>query len=218
MKIVSAIFLAIILSFNADAKYQKIKWEMAGDEEEIKVYSAKDYGHSSGVVPIKVETIFNHSIGRILSVISNSERKIEWVPHMVTASNAKQISDYEKIEYARYRAPWPFDDRVFLVQSKGHLDKETKTVTISVKSVELPEFPHDKRFVRGNTYFGRVVLIYIDKNKTWMETQFLTDFKGNIPVWIINLVQKTWPRNLMKQLEKQLLKTDIEINPKYVIE
>ena len=44
---------------------------------------------------------------------------------------------------------------------------------------------------------------------------FLNDFKGMIPTWIINIVQKKWPHKFMKSLRTQLNKADIKIAPEF---
>ena len=195
----------------------QLSWKEISNQDDIVVYEATERDPATGIIPLKVNAVLNYPIPRILSVLGNSDRKIEWVPKVKETKVVEQIGPYEKIEYARYISPWPFADRDFLVHIKGWQDEKNETVYIQMKSVDHSGMPTNKRFVRAETQIGNVMLKPVngDKNKTFVQMTFLTNFKGNIPVWAVNFVQKKWPRGMMEKLTRQLEKNDIVVEEKY---
>src|SRR5690606_17839271 len=93
-------------------------WEVASEHDNITVYRANP--HSSGVVPIKAQTVFPFSISHVLSLIADTSKKTTWVPYLAEGRILEGKSAYERVEYARYESPWPFNDRVFVLEVKGN--------------------------------------------------------------------------------------------------
>ena len=215
-------FVAIIFSLigpqqslAADFTYPNLKWEVAFTRKGVKVYKAEK-DKKSGIVPIKFETILDYPPSRVLAVLANSKRKTQWIPHLSEAKTIKKFSDTEKYEYNVYSSPWPFDDRTFLIHLKSSIDEKKREIITELKSIELPEVPVRKDHVRGTTYYGKVIVRSTEAGKTFLEMMFLTDFKGSIPTWIVNLVQGAWPKNMVKNINKQLEKDDIVIPKKWL--
>ena len=50
--------------------------------------------------------------------------------------------------------------------------------------------------------------------KTRIMVEVITDPKGSLPAWLINLIQKDWPYNTISALKKRAKKGDIKPNPK----
>lgn len=191
------------------------EWQLSEEKGTIKVYNS-DVHKSTGIVPIKATNILNHSMPKILSVIADVTRKKEWVPNLLKANIVEQKNKYERIEYALYDSPWPFHDREFIIQTKGSYNPKDKSIYIEIKSTKDSNVPLNTDYVRGFTHIGNVYMRYIDKEKTFFEIILLTDFKGNIPTWIINLVQRKWPYKLFRNLESQLIKNDIVLDKTYL--
>jgi hypothetical protein len=190
------------------------KWELKEEKDKIKIYRA-DRHKETGIVPIKAASIIDHSMPRILSVIANTDRKREWVPKLIGSSVIENTAKYSRVEYALYDSPWPFNDRSFVISTSGKYNIKEESIYISIHSVEHPKMPHNKKHVRGHTYLGNVYLKRLANNKTFFEITLLTDFSGNIPAWIINIVQKKWPYKFFKNIKVQLQKPDIIVLPKY---
>jgi len=126
------------------------------------------------------------------------------------SKTVEQLKFGEFIDYASFDAPWPFEDRDFLVYIKTNYDIEKKEVKAVIYSVTHPQMPNRKGFVRGHTFSGNTYLksVYND-TKTYVEISFFNDYRGNIPKWIVNMVQLTWPRTFIGQLRGQLAKKDV---------
>ena len=137
--------------------------------------------------------------------------------------NLKEVFDYkvidfkEKIVYYRYNTPWPFQDRDFLISSKGEFKKEKNEVYVVVKSVNFAELPKVKNVIRAKAYesFSRIKMI--SPKETLLEMVFLNDFKGNLPNFIVNYVQAKWPNQFVNRLKKKLETGKIVINKNFTL-
>lgn len=199
-----------------DLTENDFQWEIASQTDDIIVYKAPK--HESGVVPIKGQTVFNHSISDILSLIADTPKKINWVPYLKESYLVDAENPFRRVEYARYNSPWPFEDRVFVLSIEGDYDKEKKEVFIALKSVDHPKFPKNEDSVRGMTYYGAIRIKDLGVNKTFFEIVLLSDFAGNVPHWIVNMVQAKWPFKMFKQMRDELTRPGFQLNPDYELQ
>ncbi|OFZ51367.1 MAG: hypothetical protein A2381_17790 [Bdellovibrionales bacterium RIFOXYB1_FULL_37_110] len=212
-RIIIFVFFGLIASWlsasNNQDELDKIEWTKYSDEDSIQVYEAKR-AHRSGLIPIKVHTILDYPITKVLTVLTDASRKTEWVPRLDISKTVEQVAFGEFIDYASFDAPWPFEDRDFLVYIRTNYDIEKKEVKAIIYSVTHPQMPNRKGFVRGHTYSGNTYLKSVfNDTKTYVEISFFNDYRGNIPKWIVNMVQLTWPRTFIGQLRGQLAKKDV---------
>ena len=214
MKIILLITLATLCSSIHALHPDDFNWKVKEEKKGIKILTAPRH-EETGIVPIKAQTILNHSMPKILSVLATTERKKEWIPKLLKAYVVEKKNKYERVEYALYDSPWPFNDRAFVISTSGRYNKKENKIFIDIHSIDHPKVPHNKDHVRGNTYIGSVFMRGIAADKTYFEITLLTDFKGSIPTWIINLVQGNWPYKMFSNLKKQLAKDDIKIWPEF---
>jgi hypothetical protein len=213
--------LFLIIPFLAHGfQIPKLTWTEYSDRDGVKIFKAVESVKGSDMVPIKFQTIVVHSLAKVLTVMADTPRKLEWVPQMKMAKTLNNISPYSKIEYAHYNSPWPFDDRVFLLKMEGDYYPKDKEIRIEMHSLDsYPNAPVAENVVKGVTHFGSVTLRPVlgpnGEHWTWFEMLFLTDFKGNIPNWIVKMVQTSWPKKLVRKMRNQLNKADVKANPAY---
>lgn len=212
MKYLFVPFLLISTLYAHD--FDQYKWRKHSQKSGIIVYKA-DSEHKSGLVPIRAEAIIDYPLANIVSVLSDSDRKSEWVPRQVVNTIVEEKNPFDRIEYSQYSAPWPLKDRTFIIKVLGNYNEKEKLLTIDISSVKHPKFPLKEEFVRGETYRGRIELKKLGPNKTAFQTWLITDFKGGIPNWVINLLQAKWPYKLVKNLNKQLARPDIVVHDHY---
>jgi hypothetical protein len=217
-------FLALIcfitLTSNAfsESLLKKIKWKLHSDEDGIEIYTPVDYKHPSGLVPIKFKTIINHDISKVVTVLADNDRKTQWLPYLEDSRTIVDLSSSEAIVYYRYGSPWPFSPRDFLIQSSAVFNEQTKVLKVEMKSIKNYEgVKKNSDYVRGFSHDGYAVVSVKGKGKTEMEMAFLNDFGGMIPTFVINVVQKKWPYEFIKNLRKQLDKKDVAVNPKFIV-
>ncbi len=204
------LYIPNVYSFSAE----DFEWKVASNRKGVKIYQAEK--HKSGLVPIKVETILPYPPSRVLAVIADTDRKKEWVPDLRFVKAINSGDEFDKIEYSIYDSPWPFSDRSFLVRIQSKANEKDKSLIIKLNSVVSEKVPHNKELVRGHTYNGDVILKNDGNGKAYFQVMFLTDFKGNIPKWIVNMVQKGWPKKMIKRLKKQIERKDIVVPKRYL--
>ena len=187
-----------------------VTWKPYLNEGPSKVYRAAQ-AIPSGLVPLKASTTFNHPLKRVYSVLSDYNRRVEWVPRLEEAYTVQNIKVGQYIAYTRYDSPFPFHDRSALVKVMDNYDPKTQTIVSTIVSTKHPKVPYKDGEVRLETK-GLFLLKSIEGGKkTYGEVILLNDFKGNIPIWLINFVQKSWPLKMFKRLKVQLKKKDIKL-------
>lgn len=220
MKIIISLLLSVLTCFCAQAKSKlvDINWQLYSNQDKISIYTPKDYSHDSGIVPIKFKTIINQNISKVVTVLADNKRKVQWLPKLKSSQTIEDKSDTVAIVYYVYESPWPFSDRSFLLESSAKFNKEKKELWVEMKSIKSHKsVPIQDDTVRGFSHDGYARVKYISENKTEIEMAFLNEFGGLIPGFLINIVQKKWPYIFMKNLSKQLKKKEIIINNKFLI-
>jgi hypothetical protein len=197
---------------------ENIQWKIHTNKEKIEVYLPKDYKHPSGLVPVRFKATIDYPLSKVLSVLADNSRKMEWIPKLEEAKMIEEISETDVIVYYRYSTPWPFSGRDFLIKSTAEFNSQTKVLKVLMKSVpEHKNLKSNDNYVRGISHDGYTILRYKDKRTTEIEMAFLNEFGGFIPNFVINLVQKKWPYKFMGNLRRQLRKDDIIVNPQFKI-
>jgi hypothetical protein len=216
--ITTLVYLAInssaVFSESESSKLRSIQWEEVSNKEGITVFKAKNFDHDSGLIPIKFKAQINSKIEKVLSVLADEKRKLEWMPRLKEAELIEKKSIQDFTVYYRYDAPWPFKDRDFVIKNLGTFDEDKYIVSVDIKSTNNSKKLEQDNIVRAATIDGYSI---IKKNgdKTIVEMALLTDFRGNIPKFIVNIVQRSWPYKFMKHIRIQLDKKDIELMPEF---
>ena len=207
------VFLIFFLFPFALESSEQFDWKLYRRKEGILIFVAKQ-AHKSGLVPLKVQTLINHPMSKVVTVLNDQTRRTEWVPRLISNKVIKKINQNKRIDYSHYSSPWPFKDRTFVTEVEYVRVPEMNAFKTLVRSVEVPHIPLHKNRIRAHMYSGTFLVVPQDNNtKTFMEVILLTDFKGNIPNWVINMIQKQWPYKMFQGLTKQLNKQDVEAIP-----
>jgi hypothetical protein len=124
-------------------------------------------------------------------------------------------NDFEHIQYNQTKVPWPFQNRDFVFQVNAKLNAQSPTMLINMKSVEDSSAPEVKGVVRGEiirSYY------YLKEMTGFVATKMVVEMevnpKGAIPMWLVNLSQKSWPHNTLAAVKRLSLRDDIQILPK----
>ena len=214
---VASLFLILLLaSFSAEASRttktfdpSSVTWKLHLQQGSTKIYHAAPL--DSGLIPLKASTVFNHSLKKVYHVLYDNTRKIEWVPRLKESHLVKKFQKGEYITYSRYNSPWPFADRSALVKIVDSYNPQSKSLHSFVVSTDYSSLPPKSDEVRIYTK-GFITLKELDGGKKCSaEMILINDFKGNIPIWLINFVQKNWPAKMFTRLKKQLKKNDIKL-------
>jgi hypothetical protein len=187
-------------------------WKLLSDRDGIQVYTKKIDG--SDILAVKGHATIQAPLAKVVAAIRNSPRKVEWADRCAEARIIRQITRTERIEYTRGSAPWPVKDREFLVRADLEIDVASRTVTGKSTSVEDPEAPPNPKYVRGHVYYANFVAKPAAGGAaTDLLIEIQSDLKGALPKWLVNYLQKMWPRKTIEGLRKQAAKADVEEDP-----
>jgi len=186
-------------------------WEKKLVKNGITIYAQKS-PHSS-ILGLKATGILKAPVDQLMAVLREVEISEEWMPHIKEKYTVRDFSDLEAITYSINKLPWPFADREMLLHNRLRLDKENKYLVVDVYSVNLLDIPVKKSSVRAHMYCGRTLLRPAGENRTEVELILYIDPKGSIPVWLVNMVQKTMPYNFLTALEQKAMASRYELRP-----
>lgn len=147
----SLLVMAALVAHIAWLASGSAQWELAKDEDGIKVYTLKAPGDSM----LKLRTVMegDYTLTQLVSQHVDVGDTLpvckEWIPGCV---DFKRIIDFDPArgydrDMWRVEMPGPFVDRELLISTMFHQDKQTKAVTLDV--VSMPNsLPHTPGVVR----------------------------------------------------------------------
>lgn len=196
----------IILSFLASAE----DWFHVSTRDGIEIFAKKN--SDSPIRSLRAEGIVNGKIEDLVAILRNVEGTKDWVPNLIERSYVKNISDEEAILYDVSDLPWPVTDRDMVVHHKLSISDDRKSLVLNFKSVDHPDKPLSKDFVRAVITQGQ--LLFTPKgNKTFVRLTIQVDPKGSIPKFVVNLVQVDMPYDFLMALNRYASKTHLEPLP-----
>jgi len=154
-------------------------------------------------------------LSKILGVILDGSKSTEWVDMLVKYDDVRQ-SDTVTVEMQRYDMPWPIWDREFVLRRTDTFDAANHRVSVHYKSVEDPHFPLSSDAVRGVDSGSFWTFQALPGGRTHIEIEVFVDPRGEIPSWLVNAIQKAWPRNTFDALRARALKPDVKDDPRVV--
>ena len=168
------------------------EWELAKDEDGIKVYTLK----APGDALMKVRTVMegdytlNQLISQHIGVGDTLEVCKEWIPGCKDFKRIKQfdpVRGYDK-DLWRVDLPGPFADRELLITTIFEQNKQTKQVVLDV--VAIPNtLPHTPGVVRVERMHNRWT--YTPKTNGKVEVSLIQDTDlpgiGFFPYFLVNM-------------------------------
>ena len=186
-------------------------WTKIDDKDGIVVYRRDVSG--SDLIAFKGEGVVAAPLARVASVIFDTSRATEWIDSLVEARVIRRVSDAEYLEYDHFAMPLMLKDRDFVTTNHMEYDPARRMLTIRLRAVTDPAAPPTS-YVRGIVISSNFVLTSTPDGKgTRVVGDVHCDPGGAIPKWVVNFVQKDWPRNTMKALRAQVAKSNIVENP-----
>ncbi len=183
-------------------------WEVMDEDDGVTVWRKEVPG--SPIVAFKGNAVIDAPVAKVANVLYDTKRKLEWVANAEEAEDVKFFSPLDRIEYNHTGTPVVLRDRDFLFRALVEIDKANQTILISMKSVEDPAKPEQDCCIRGKLHQSRYILKSIEGGKkTDLTVEIFADPMGSVAKWIVNLFQKNWPKNTLKNIKKQVAKEDV---------
>jgi hypothetical protein len=186
------------------------KWEMISEKDGLKVYRKEIPG--SPLVAFKGVKVMPVPITKVVQVIldEDTEKKKQWID-MIKDFRIIEKGTYRAVTYSAYDLPWPLTDRDYVMQSHLKIDNEANQIVIDLKSVEHPKAPKTIG-VRAELVHSLYKLVPRPGRTTEVTVEIQTDPKGDLPKWLVNLIQKGWPANTLTKMEAQAMRPDTKEN------
>lgn len=211
-KIYFVFTLLVLAAIAADTLWAasgSAKWELAKDEDGVKVYTLKAPGDKL----LKVKTVMegDYTLTQLTSqhiVDDNLETCKSWIPsckEFTRLQDFDPVRGYDK-DMWRLDFPGPFDDRELLIATMFSQDKSNKQVVLDV--VALPNtLPHTEGVVRVERMHNRWTFTPLPNGKVEVALIQDNDLLGFFPYFLMNMVivdesHKFFATELRKSLMK----------------
>lgn len=188
------LFLALPLSASA------AEWQEMYTEAEVTVSMMELEG--TKLFAFKGETIMDAPASKVMYVLLDNDHRIEWVDRLYINKVLSTSGPHEYVLYQAFDLPALFASRDYVYRGVAVRESEN-VVTLDLKSVEHPDAPETVG-IRAELVNTLYRLTMLEDGRTRVEVEVQTDPKGWMPVWLVNLVQRTWPLETLNGLRGQL--------------
>jgi hypothetical protein len=197
------LLFCLLISLVSFSQNSKSDWNLKKDENGIAVYSRKT--NSSDFKELKSIAYVKTSLNSIVSLLSDWENYTQWVYKCGESKTLKKISSTELIHYQTVVAPWPAENRDFVVNVTFTQDEKTKVVTI--KSVCNANYiPHVAHHVRITEFNACWTLIPLKDGTIQVNYQLLVNPGGYVPAWLVNMAAVDGPYETMVHFKEWIIK------------
>jgi hypothetical protein len=182
-------------------------WTLVGNEHAIAIYRRDVPG--SGIVALKGEGVIDAPVWKVASILLDTRRAPEWVDDLTESRVVRQLRADAYIEYNHLHLPLFIKDREFVSEVRIEVDQTARSVTLVYRPTDSGDVPASGN-VRGQIRSG---LFRARSRGEGQGTDLLAELdcdpRGAIPAWVVNLFQKSWPRNTFEGIRRQIAKPDI---------
>ena len=194
--------LVFFHSAYANDLIESTNWQLVKNKQDITVYTKAVAG--SDILKVKTQVIINAEIRQIRVILDNTSHRKNWIPYLKSSSIAYSFSNTEKLEHSHFSAPWPASDRDFVYRLRLIHQDENKLI-YHMKSENSFLLPVNNDMIRAELIESSYTLTALNEQQTQVELIFYADPKGWLPAWIINIIQKTLPYMILRNLREQAL-------------
>jgi len=202
----SLLFSCLLFTFLlpiSTATAQENKWKLQSETDGLKVY-LRDFPNSN-VKEVKIETVFDHSLSTIISVLKDIPAYPDWIYKCEGSSRLEASTQNSSLYYCEIDFPWPMSNRDFIARSKLRQDPATKRVYIDVKGIPDHVPPKDD-IVRIEDLGIHYEFIPLKDGQVKMIYRLHSDPAGSIPPWLVNMVIENGPMNTVRGMRSMMQK------------
>ena len=177
------------------------QWQAVRSSDGIQIFTAKPA--ASPIIKVKAVAEIDAGMDTILAILDDETRYAEWVPYLAEARILQNVSKTEKLVYNLFDAPWPARDRDFIYRLMITSQTENE-ISYTMQSVTTPLMPEKEGVVRAVLIEARYSLTSLNDNQSRIELVFHADLRGHLPVWIVNIVHRSFTFDAIKGLMAQV--------------
>ena len=185
--------LLLIISLSAQAQ----KWELAKNEDGIKVYTRKVEGRS--VKSYKAKAVINAPINKVYFIYTDL-KSYQRVMQDQSEIELLEKNNNRYILYSKMDMPWPADDRDMVSETEIE-KKDNGQIIIRSKCLKNRLAPK-KDYVRIKDCWEIVTLTPVGNDKVEIQIEGLFDVGGSLPGWIVNMFLVDGPFDTIGNIKK----------------
>ncbi len=182
-------------------------WEEFDERDGVRLFRQQVEG--TKLLGWKGLTTYEQDMRLVLGVLLDNDHRIEWVDRLATNHIVEAENEFDYILYQAFELPAIFSDRDYVYHGVATYNEEDGTVMLHMQSVEHPEAPETVG-VRAELVNSRYLLTPLENGGTQVEVEILTDPKGMMPAWFVNLITKTWPAETLNGIRGQFEKDHVK--------
>ena len=176
-------------------------WKKINQTRGIGVYEKKVGEHFAfrGIATLEGST------EKVVSILHNPECWKNWVDHLKSGKLLEKKSDFHWVFRQVIATPFPMKDREVVYQS---IVSRTgpKTVQVEMKSIEHPQAPRAKDWIRSEIVFTRYQVEQINSQQIGVTFENLSKPGGDVPRFLSNWASRTYPITILEGLQRELEK------------
>jgi START domain len=151
----------------------------------------------------------------VATVIFDTNRRLEWIEGLDDSKIIRRGDEDSFVEYDHIDMPIFMKDRDFVSKIIMSFDLSKNEMVFHYQPSDDPSAPRTN-YIRGELIDATFILSSIDDGKkTRVDASFLCDPKGSIPKWLVNFFLKDWPKTTFRNLRKEVLKSDIQVDTRF---
>lgn len=178
------------------------EWEKIDDEHGIEVFK-KDLP-SSALHAFRGKGVVQAPMGKLIWVMGDNVHRTEWVDRLKKSVILQQEDAYSSIVYQHFATPALVAERDFVYRARASSRADGSAI-LQIGSVSHPGAPPTVG-VRGELRDTSYVFVPQGPNATLVDVTVVTDPKGSLPKWVVNMIQKSWPMNTLTALREHVKK------------
>jgi hypothetical protein len=175
------------------------RWRLMMDQNGVRVY--RDLEASPGRVGLRGKATVNASIAKVATAFTEIDVRKKWMNVLVENRVLSQISEFERIEYAKMKVNFPYSYSDFVYKMTFSVLRDPLTLMIHMASVSNDSVPVPADTVRGEITNSYNFVRQIDANHSELVMEMGLDPKGALPSWDSQQQVLAWFNGTMQTLK-----------------
>lgn len=196
--IVLRLMLASLLALQSLSAFA---WELEKKSDGIEVYTELPQG--SDFKAFHAVTQVRSSLGQLVSMLLQPAFQTEWIQDCEKSELVKRVSDREFYVYYVTHAPWPIENRDYVLHSVIEQDPASLVVTVKFQGVNNMLGP-TKNCVRAAKVEGFWRFTPEPDHQVKVEYQVQADPSGSVPAWLANSFVVDQPFQTLEKMRQHL--------------
>jgi hypothetical protein len=167
-----------------------LRWELISDQDQIKIYH--DIYAAPGRVDFKAKTTVNASIEKVVTALTDFDVRMKWLDALVENRAVKPISDFQRVDYAKIKAGYPFQFIDFVYRQTFSVIRLPRMLQIRMASTNEVDVPLPANTIRGQLINSYDSVRQLDGDHTEVVIEMGLDPKAAFPSWQSQKIVSDW--------------------------